>query len=93
VERSYERSDERLKKLDEYGLECTQEVVNVCKLEDALVCDNKDKLEVIYKCPFDGISVLLVLLFCCATLYESITDKAVDRGCRGRGQLGSLWGE
>jgi hypothetical protein len=39
VERSYERSDERLKKLDEYGLECTQEVVNVCKLEDALVCD------------------------------------------------------
>jgi hypothetical protein len=54
---------------------------------------NKDKLEVIYKCPFDGISVLLVLLFCCATLYESITDKAVDRGCRGRGQLGSLWGE
>ena len=41
MQRSYKRSNEGLEKLDEYGLECTQEIVNVCKLEDALVCDLK----------------------------------------------------
>jgi hypothetical protein len=54
---------------------------------------DKDQFEAIDERPLDGISVLLVLLFCCATLYESVTDEAIDWGCRGRGQLGSLWGE
>jgi hypothetical protein len=39
TERSYKSSDERPKEFDEYGLECTQEFVDVCELEDALVCD------------------------------------------------------
>lgn len=39
AERSYKSCDERLKELDEYSLECTQELVDVCELEDALVCD------------------------------------------------------
>jgi hypothetical protein len=112
VERSYKRSYEGLKKLDKYGLECSQEFINVCELEDALVCDlkeqnasriyaertgkgayDKDQFEVIDESPLDGISILLILLFCCATLYESVTDETVDRGSRGTGQLGSLWGE
>jgi hypothetical protein len=41
AERSYKSSDERPKELDEYGLECTQEIVNVCELEDALIRDLK----------------------------------------------------
>jgi hypothetical protein len=55
--------------------------------------NDKDQFEAIDERPLDGISVLLILLFCCATLYESVADEAVDWGCRGRGQLGSLWGE
>lgn len=39
AERRYKCSDERPKELDEYGLECTQELVDVCELKDALVCD------------------------------------------------------
>lgn len=112
MERSYKRSNEGLKKLDEYGLECTQEFINVCELEDALVCDlkvqnasriyaersgkgayDKYQFKVIDKRPLDGISILFVLLFCCATFYESVTDETVDWGRRRRGQLGSLWGE
>jgi hypothetical protein len=112
VERSYKRSYEGLKKLDKYGLKCSQEFINVCKLEDALVCDlkkqnasqiyaertgkgsyDKDQFEVIDERPLNSISILLVFLFCCATFYESVTDETVDWGSRGRGQLGSLWGE
>jgi hypothetical protein len=44
---------------------------------------NEDQFEVIDKRPLDSISILLVLLFCCATLYESVTDEAVNWGCRG----------
>jgi hypothetical protein len=54
---------------------------------------DKDQFEAIDERPLDGISVLLVLLFCRATLYESVTDEAVDWGSRGRGQVGSLWRE
>lgn len=97
MKRSHKRSEERLKKLDEYGLQCSQEFVNICKLKDALVCDlkagsgsrifmgrqgrayDKDQFEVIDEGPPDGIAVLLVLLFCCTTGYESITDEAVNR--------------
>lgn len=41
MKRSYKRGDERLEKLDEYSFQCTQEFVNVCELEDALVRDLK----------------------------------------------------
>jgi hypothetical protein len=41
VERSYKRSNKRLEKFDKHRLECAQKVVNVCELEDALVCDLK----------------------------------------------------
>lgn len=41
MKRSHKCGEERLEKLDEYGLECCQELVNVCKLKDALVCDLK----------------------------------------------------
>ena len=54
---------------------------------------DKDQFEVIDEGPPDGITVLLVLLFCCATGYESVTYEAVDGGCRGRGQLRGLRGE
>ena len=111
MKRSHKRSEERLEKLDEHGLQCCQELVNVCKLKDALVCDlkaengsriftekqerayDKDQFEVIDEGPPDSITILLVLLFCCTTGYESITDEAIDGRCRGRGQLGSFWGE
>jgi hypothetical protein len=113
VERSYKRGEERLEYFDEYGLQRTQEFVNVCKLEDALVRDlkagigsriytditrqkaahDKDQFEVIDECPPDGITVFLVLLFCSATGYESVTYETVDGRGRGRGQLRGLRGE
>jgi len=40
---------------------------------------DKDQFEVIDEGPPDGIAVLLILLFCCTTGYESITDEAVNR--------------
>ena len=102
-----------MEELGEYGLQCTQEFVNVCKLEDALVCDLKvgigsriyadrerqktthdeDQFEVVGERPPDSITILLVLLLCCATGYESVAYKAVDGGCRGRGQLRGFRGE
>jgi hypothetical protein len=98
VERSYKRGEERLEKFDEYGLQRTQEFVDVCKLEDALVRDlkagigsriyadidrqktahDKDQFEVVDERPPNGITVLLVFLFCCATGYESVPYEAVD---------------
>jgi hypothetical protein len=39
MKRGHKCSQKRLEKLDEYGLQCSQEFVNVCKLKDALVCD------------------------------------------------------
>jgi hypothetical protein len=54
---------------------------------------DKDEFEVIDERPPDSITILLVLLFCRATLYESVADEAVDGGCGGRGQLRGLWGE
>jgi hypothetical protein len=54
---------------------------------------DKDQFEIVDERPFDGISVLFVFLFRCATLYESIADEAIDGGSRGRGKLGSVWGE
>jgi hypothetical protein len=38
---------------------------------------DKDQFEVIDEGPPDGITVLLVFLFCCTTWYESITDEAI----------------
>jgi len=54
---------------------------------------DKDQFEVVDECPPDGITVLLVLLFCGATGYESVTYEAVDGRGRGRGQLRGLRGE
>jgi hypothetical protein len=38
---------------------------------------DKDQFEVVDEGPPDGITVLLVFLFCCTARYESITDEAI----------------
>ena len=54
---------------------------------------HEDEFKVVDERPLDSVSTFLIRLFCCTTLYENITNEAIDGRGRGRGRLSSTWRE
>lgn len=54
---------------------------------------HEDQFKVVDEGPLDSISTFLVCLLCRTTLYENITNEAIDGRGRGRGRVSSIWRE